>query len=138
MSLLCGSCGAELPEGRITCPRCGAPATEAQFHAPRRYASPPPPQSDDSLYISHENAPLSVWGFLWSDILFRLPIVGVIVQIVWAFGGTHNRNRRHYAIARLIWTIIGTIVFILGIRFFFHELRLLIDNLLTHLGQVLS
>lgn len=138
MPVLCDFCGAELPEGRITCPRCGTPVPNTQPHFPRQCVNSSSRPPNELFYTCDETPPLSVWGFFWSDILLCLPIIGVIVQIIWAFGGTRNRNRRHFAVARLIRTIIGTIIFILSIRFFSHEFRALINNLLIHLSQALS
>lgn len=140
MPYYCEFCGAELPEGRITCPRCGAPTAD-QSQPPslrRRSRSAAPSPGYDPDLRERENMPLSVWGFFWSDLLFRLPVIGVVVQLAWALGGAKNRNRRHYAIARLIWTILSSILFILGMKFFFHEIHNFFNHLLTHTGQILS
>ena len=40
---------------------------------------------------------LSSWGFVGSMIVMSLPLIGFIMTIVWASGGTTNLNRRNLA-----------------------------------------
>ena len=71
----------------------------------RSYASRNPAY----VYTSpqREDSPLSTGSFLLSIILMSLPVVGFILQIVWACGAARNLNRRNLARAYLILSLIG-------------------------------
>ena len=55
------------------------------------------------------NEPLSVGGWIGTLILLAIPVVGVIMIFVWAFGNG-NVCRKNYAIAGLILALIGIII----------------------------
>ena len=42
--------------------------------------------------IPLEYKPISMWGYFGYQILFALPIIGFIILLVFAFGGTNNIN----------------------------------------------
>lgn len=52
-------------------------------------------------------AVLGIGGNMLNLFVIALPIIGFIVTLIWAFGGTNNLNRRNYACAVLIWWLIG-------------------------------
>ncbi len=56
---------------------------------------------------------LTTGAFLVLIILMSLPVVGFILQIVWACGATRNLNRRNLARAYLILSLIGIALYIL-------------------------
>ena len=41
--------------------------------------------------------PISMWGYFGYEILFSIPLVGFIILLVFAFGGTGNVNVRNFA-----------------------------------------
>ena len=47
--------------------------------------------------IPYEYEPISMWGYFGYEILFSIPIIGFIVLLVYAFGGTRNINLRNFA-----------------------------------------
>ena len=47
-------------------------------------------------------AVISPLGYLGTYLLLCIPLVGLILTLVWAFGGAHNQNRRNLARAMLI------------------------------------
>ena len=46
--------------------------------------------------IPYEYEPISMWGYFGYEILFSIPIIGFIVLLVYAFGGTRNINLRNF------------------------------------------
>jgi len=57
---------------------------------------------------------LSVGQYILTFIILAIPIVGIIMIFVWAFGSSANLNKRNFARAILIMWIIGIV---LGIFF---------------------
>ena len=72
-----------------------------------------------------EYKPITMWGYVGYSFLFAIPIVGFILAIVYAFGGTQNVNLRNYArsyfvmflIAIGISIILGIIIAVTGIAY---------------------
>ena len=68
--------------------------------------------------IPAEYKPISAWNYFWYEILFSLPIIGLVFLIVYSFNDS-NINRRNFArsffCALAIGLILGVIVFILGL-----------------------
>ncbi|MPM97772.1 hypothetical protein SDC9_144949 [bioreactor metagenome] len=53
---------------------------------------------------------MSVGGYVGSIIVMSIPLIGFIFMIVWACGGTANRNRVNLARAYLILLIIAVVL----------------------------
>lgn len=51
----------------------------------------------DNYNIPEEYRPISMWGYFGYQILFAIPLVGWIILIVFALGGTKNINLRNFA-----------------------------------------
>ena len=72
--------------------------------------------------IPESYRPISAWGYFGYNILFTIPIVGFILLIVFACGGTGNINLKNYArsyfcgllVAIIVAAIIGVIAFATG------------------------
>lgn len=57
--------------------------------------------------------PISMWGYFGYEILFSIPLVGFIILLVFAFGGTGNVNVRNFArsyFCQLILVLVITLV----------------------------
>ena len=64
---------------------------------------------------SSDSNPMSVGDWFITILVLAIPIVGLIMYLVWAFGGSGNVNRKNYCIAMLIWCVIGlALAFVLG------------------------
>ena len=132
--MFCGNCGTKLPEGAKFCGSCGtstepaqhvnpepqvntAPNQSQQQAAPppyqQGYASPPPPPQATTYYAPSNTEPLRVGQYILMFILLSIPIVGFILTLVWAFGGSVNLNKKNYARAVLILAVIGIVLSIL-------------------------
>ena len=63
--------------------------------------------------IPYEYEPISMWGYFGYEILFSIPIIGFIMLLIYAFGGTKNINLRNFARSYFCLFIIGVVIFII-------------------------
>ncbi len=63
--------------------------------------------------IPAEYEPISMWGYFGYELLFGIPFIGFIILLVFAFGGTSNRNLKNFARSKFCYVIIVTIVFVI-------------------------
>ncbi len=101
--LYCSHCGNPLPEGATTCPRCGAPVTDANQDsgynntaAQPHYQGATQPDADT----------LSTGGYLLYLCLFSIPLVGFILALIFAFLYDGNQARKRLARAMLLYLLI--------------------------------
>jgi hypothetical protein len=129
----CTSCGAD--QGTLE-----QPAEQAQPQYGQPYAQPAAAQQNYQQqgytqasysqpaytqpgYDNRQNAapkpmeaavpPMGMWGYVGSLLLLSIPLVGLILAIVWAAGGTDNVHRRNLSRAWLILLAIGIVLSIL-------------------------
>lgn len=57
--------------------------------------------------------PISMWGYFGYNILFWIPLIGTILALVFAFGGTKNINLRNYARSQFCTQILAVIIFLI-------------------------
>ena len=55
------------------------------------------PQPITENNLPEEFKPISPWGYLGYNLLFSIPLIGLIMLCVYAFGGTSKVNLRNYA-----------------------------------------
>ncbi|OLA77673.1 MAG: hypothetical protein BHW45_01840 [Roseburia sp. CAG:197_41_10] len=60
--------------------------------------------------IPEEYRPISMWGYLGYQILFALPCVGLILLLVFSFGGTKNKNLKNFARSYFCVLIIAVVL----------------------------
>ena len=129
---ICPKCGSNNTDGAQFCRICGealptvSAAPEQQYQAPAASAQPayqaqpaaapqpayqqpaPPPQPVYQAQPAAQDKPGMTWGsFFWTRVLFAIPVVGFIFMCIWAFGGSANRTRVHYAVLFGILAILG-------------------------------
>ena len=132
MSNYCQSCGAVMDEGARFCKTCGTPVAistanpvpEQPSSSQSSYQSNPAgSQQSPSGYTHYAqpayapavgSEPLSVGQYVGMMLLSGLPLVGLILLLIWAFGSESNINKRNYARAVLI---IALIAIALGVVF---------------------
>lgn len=73
----------------FTCPNCGA-------------------QLDENANPNIK--PLTMWGYFGYQILFGIPVIGLIMLFVFSFGGTANVNLRNFARSYFCYLIVVVIV----------------------------
>ena len=109
--MTCPNCGTNMQEGSAFCTTCG---TRFETQQPPVYQQPvyQQPAGDDL------RAPLTTGQFFLMDLVGCIPLVGLIMYFVWAFGSNANVNRKSWARAKLIWVLISTVLSVLlGIIF---------------------
>lgn len=131
MNMHCTSCGNEIPEGVKFCGACGkslvqpAQPQQAVTQQPVTQAKPqqavPPvssrvqaPVNNQPAETTEEAKPssdgkyavMSVGSYMGSMLVMGIPLIGWIIAIVWACGGTKKVNKKNLARATIIWTII--------------------------------
>lgn len=60
--------------------------------------------------IPEEYRPISMWGYFGYELLFSIPCIGFVLLLVFAFGGTQNKNVRNFARSYFCYYIIIMIV----------------------------
>ncbi len=134
----CTSCGSEFPDGTAFCPNCGtkaavpAPVPAQSVYDPNQsYQSSMPPAAPTSYGsynpnvpyqppmqqgynpMSEDLKPISPWGYIGYNFLFSIPLVGLVLLFVYAFGGSTNRNLKNYARSILIMMAIVIVLYII-------------------------
>jgi len=138
---ICTACGSNIPEGRRFCPACGAMldpnaqrAPETSYTDPYAGAypggyghpvyqtAPPAPSATTPTYV-YQNLDklrervMSTGEYFSSLLLMFLPVIGLIIQIIWACGGARNKNRIHLARGYLLFTLIMYILIAVGVYY---------------------
>ena len=103
--MTCPNCGANMQEGSAFCTNCGTRFEEQQASYQQPVAQQP---AGDDL-----RAPLTTGQFFLMDLVGCIPLVGLIMYFVWAFGSNTNANRKSWARAKLIWVLISTVLSVL-------------------------
>ncbi len=67
----------------------------------------------DNYNIPEEYHPISMWGYFGYQILFAIPLIGWIMLLVFAFGGTKNINLRNFARSYFCMLIIMVLLIII-------------------------
>lgn len=113
-----------------------APQFYPEFVAPQPVVEPMPafhvPLTKEQLPVQFK--PLGAWAYFGYALLFAIPVIGWIVLLVLALGGTRNLNLRSFArsyfCALLVWLILAGIavgaVFALGVK---------LDEILKYIPQ---
>ena len=120
--MICSKCGSNQPDGATFCESCGAAMTTApaptgnfqqgyqqQGYQQQGYQQQGYQQPAQTPYSQgqEEMAPVvSIGSYIGRMLLACIPLVGLIMQIVWACSES-NRSKRNFAIANLIMIGIG-------------------------------
>ena len=142
MAKFCTNCGATLPDDKNFCTECGSPVAtvEPAMETPPVQTAPPPvqqtppptqttpppvqpvyqystaPAGETIPSKGSKYDPITTGGYIGIMLLMCIPVVGLILMIVWAFGGAKKINKRNLARASLIMMAIG---FVLSLIFGF-------------------
>lgn len=66
--------------------------------------------------IPSEYKPIGAWGYVGYNLLFSIPLVGLILIIIFAAGGASNINVKNYARSFLcVWLILLIIAVIVSL-----------------------
>lgn len=139
----CTNCGTEIANDRTFCPECGTGVTVAQtatataqagvntepvYEAPVAPAAPvyqeaythtaPAYREITEEQLPDKFKPMGAWGYFGHSLLFSIPLVGFILLIVFAAGGTKNINKRNYARSYFCGLLIVAIIAIIAVVLF--------------------
>lgn len=74
---------------------------QQNLYSQQAYTTPPQQvvynQRITKKNLPYEFQPISMWGYFGYQILFMIPIIGFILLIVFALGGTKNVNLKNFA-----------------------------------------
>lgn len=134
--MFCENCGAKMPDNAKFCGGCGQRVGEPlKGSAPvtppppppqeqRAYTPPPaPPQqnpfreerreANPSAYaMGALSAPLTMGQYLVMFLLMGIPLVGLILLLMWAFGSNANINKKNFARASLVLSLIAIVLWV--------------------------
>ena len=114
--MFCANCGTENGNGEKYCKNCGAvldpvsgqpggsnPNTGYNGNTQYQYnGNQQPYYTYNSNQFNENNVPaeyqpISMWGYFGYELLFSIPCIGLILLLVFSFGGTKNKNLQNFA-----------------------------------------
>ena len=128
IKMICKHCGEENLETSKFCKGCGAPLQVASPTASTNYQTEYARQEqsqniNQSQPIQNQNPnnnekfkPITMWGYLGYELLFSIPIVGLIAILIFSFSSSTNVNLKNFARSYILLAII---VFVVTIVFSF-------------------
>ena len=118
--MICPNCGANNSDSTKFCTGCGArldAAAQQQNYQQANYQQqayqPAPVAAQPDV-----SQPLTTGQFFLMDLVAAIPLVGLIMCFVWAFGDSTNLNRKAWAKAKLLWILVGIVLAILFVVLF--------------------
>ncbi len=119
--MFCENCGSQVAGNSKFCEKCGAPMRAAGSAA---VIPPPPPQSATAAPYSrpaYTQAPgygpaqdeMTVGKWMITLLITAIPIVGIIMAFVWAFGSGAPLSKRNYFRAILIYALIAVVLYVI-------------------------
>ena len=73
---------------------------------------------DNQILPGVKREEISVGDWMITILISAIPLVGLIMLFVWAFGGGAPASKKNWAIATLIWYAIGIVLVIIFIIIF--------------------
>jgi sterol desaturase/sphingolipid hydroxylase (fatty acid hydroxylase superfamily) len=71
------------------------------------------PANPANFSHSQDVSPVRTSDWFWTLFLTAIPLVGLIMLLVWAFGGGNNLNKSNWAKATLLWILVITVFYAL-------------------------
>ena len=62
--------------------------------------------------IPESYKPISMWGYFGYELLFSIPVIGFIILLVFAFGGSGNINVKNFARSKFCYLILWFVIMI--------------------------
>ena len=106
----CPNCGAVLGDGLRFCTECGASAPLAEVRVQRQPAAAGAAPSARPSARDERYALITTGGYIGIVLLMCIPLLGLILTIIWAFGGCRKLQKRNFARAALILMAISLVI----------------------------
>lgn len=80
------------------------PAPEASKAEPAPVVTPAPeaPKAEPTVLATDSRSLMTTAGYIFTTILFHIPVIGLIFMLVWGCGKTKNISRKRFSLACLI------------------------------------
>ena len=62
--------------------------------------------------VPSEYKPISMWGYFGYELLFGIPVIGFIILLVFACGGSGNINVKNFARSKFCYVILLFVIFV--------------------------
>jgi len=62
--------------------------------------------------VPSEYKPISMWEYFGYELLFGIPVIGFIILLVFAFGGSGNINVKNFARSKFCYVILLFVIFV--------------------------
>jgi len=72
--------------------------------------------------------PISMWGYFGYGVVFMLPLIGWMIALVFAVGGTSNINLRNFARSQFCIAILTCVIFFFTVASFVNQVSELEDK----------
>lgn len=119
----CQNCGNEINPGEAFCAKCGTPTADSAAYSDVANQNVQPAYApvqnysaavnQPANYVPEEYKPMGAWAYFGYSLLFSIPIVGLIVNLVLCFNKT-NINKRNYARSFWCWYVIVAVAIIIA------------------------
>ena len=71
------------------------------------------PANSGNFYPAQDSSPVRTSEWFWTLFITAIPLVGLIMLLVWAFGSGNNINKSSWAKATLLWILVVTGFYVL-------------------------
>ena len=84
------------------------PAPEAPKAEPAPVVTPAPeaPKAEPTVLATDSRSLMTTAGYIFTTILFHIPVIGLIFMLVWGCGKTKNISRKRFSLACLIMRLL--------------------------------
>ena len=116
--MICRKCGTEIADDSKFCAVCGTAFEQLDYQpiASQTYYQEAPKKEISVEDLPDHLQPMGAWSYFGLQILFLIPIVGLVFLIVFSFS-SGNLSRRSFARSYWCWVLIISIIFCISLLF---------------------